>query len=1004
MSLAFNEQQKKAVEHKGGPLLIIAGAGTGKTAVVTGRILSLLKSGAPPSSILALTFMEKAAREMMERIDEEMPMGYEEVWVSTFHSFCDKILRSEAFFLGMDPNYKLMTEAEAYAFFKRNIFDLPLKELRPLNSPSKFISEILKFYSRLQDEDVGCLEFADYVKKEKGNMEKEQYVEMKELSDTYTAWTELKEKEGRMTFGDLISNTIRLFREKPHILEKYREKFEHVLVDEYQDTNYAQNLLVNILMLGKDFEKASAEERKKANITVVGDDDQAIYKFRGAAISNILQFKEVYPELKRVVLTQNYRSNQEILDCAYGLIKNNNPYRLEETEGIQKKLFAVKEPVDDAVRLIFAGDINEEADLIAREILRLAGVSESEVRKFDSKGQAYLLNPEKGDYKFSDICILIRSNSHADEIAPVLRYYGIPYKYSGKKTLYARPEVKFLISFLKVVCDYKDDLNMFNLLQMEFWNLETRDFMEVFSSAKREKISAFEFLNSVLSGRRENFAKKSFSENGVESFKLLVGILKKSFEKVKKGSATSQILYDFLKESGYLKELESEDSGESGFKIQNIAKFFELVKKFEQENKGSNIFEYLDYLDYSVEIGETPSIDDDVFAEYDAVNISTVHGAKGLEFPVVFMVSLVKDRFPARNMSETLPVPLDLVKEELPEQEEKTNIQEERRLFYVGATRAEERLFLTAAQYYGESRSRKSKPSIFLNELLERDVSEELDSVEPKKFSFAKDICTVVDETIPPAFLEDFGKKISYSEVNDYEGCPKKYRYKYVLKIPVPLTHNATFGSAVHATLNDFYKLVKASNDGFEGFLEKPSLEDLFRLYEKNWRSDGYESRKHEEDKKKEGYEMLEKFFNEMHTGDERVLELEKRFKFKVDDVLVSGAVDRIDLLEDDGVELIDYKTGRSKKQKEVDVDIQLVIYGIFAKEVMGYENVKASLMFLGEGIKMSTEIDEGKMEDVKKKVKDVAGLIAGCNFEAKPSYFGCRYCDYRSVCDDVFN
>lgn len=1004
MSLAFNEQQKKAVEHKGGPLLIIAGAGTGKTAVVTGRILSLLKSGAPPSSILALTFMEKAAREMMERIDEEMPMGYEEVWVSTFHSFCDKILRSEAFFLGMDPNYKLMTEAEAYAFFKRNIFDLPLKELRPLNSPSKFISEILKFYSRLQDEDVGCLEFADYVKKEKGNMEKEQYVEMKELSDTYTAWTELKEKEGRMTFGDLISNTIRLFREKPHILEKYREKFEHVLVDEYQDTNYAQNLLVNILMLGKDFEKASAEERKKANITVVGDDDQAIYKFRGAAISNILQFKEVYPELKRVVLTQNYRSNQEILDCAYGLIKNNNPYRLEETEGIQKKLFAVKEPVDDAVRLIFAGDINEEADLIAREILRLAGVSESEVRKFDSKGQAYLLNPEKGDYKFSDICILIRSNSHADEIAPVLRYYGIPYKYSGKKTLYARPEVKFLISFLKVVCDYKDDLNMFNLLQMEFWNLETRDFMEVFSSAKREKISAFEFLNSVLSGRRENFAKKSFSENGVESFKLLVGILKKSFEKVKKGSATSQILYDFLKESGYLKELESEDSGESGFKIQNIAKFFELVKKFEQENKGSNIFEYLDYLDYSVEIGETPSIDDDVFAEYDAVNISTVHGAKGLEFPVVFMVSLVKDRFPARNMSETLPVPLDLVKEELPEQEEKTNIQEERRLFYVGATRAEERLFLTAAQYYGESRSRKSKPSIFLNELLERDVSEELDSVEPKKFSFAKDICTVVDETIPPAFLEDFGKKISYSEVNDYEGCPKKYRYKYVLKIPVPLTHNATFGSAVHATLNDFYKLVKASNDGFEGFLEKPSLEDLFRLYEKNWRSDGYESRKHEEDKKKEGYEMLEKFFNEMHTGDEKVLELEKRFKFKVDDVLVSGAVDRIDLLEDDGVELIDYKTGRSKKQKEVDVDIQLVIYGIFAKEVMGYENVKASLMFLGEGIKMSTEIDEGKMKDVKKKVKDVAGLIAGCNFEAKPSYFGCRYCDYRSVCDDVFN
>ena len=1006
MSVRFNEQQKKAVEHKSGPLLIIAGAGTGKTAVVTGRILYLLKKKlAKPSEILALTFMEKAANEMIERIDVEMPLGYEEISISTFHSFCDKILRQEGFFLGMDPSYKLMTEAESYAFFKRNIFKLPLETLRPLNAPAKFIGEILKFYSRLQDEDVGFEEFAKYVEKKKGELEKEEYIEMKELADTYKVWTELKQKEARMSFGDLIANTLKLFREKPHILKKYQEKFKYVLVDEYQDTNYSQNVLVNILMLGKDYGKASLSKRKKANITVVGDDDQAIYKFRGAAISNILQFKEIYPDLKRVVLTQNYRSNQEILDCAYGLIKNNNPYRLEETEGIEKRLFATRKPTKNAVNLIFSSDVNEEADSIAREILNLTGKCESDVQKYDSKGQASLLSSSGGEYKFSDVAILVRANSHADDIVSVLRYYGIPYKFSGKKTLYSRPEVKCLISFLKVVCDYKDDLNLFNLLQMEVWGLKTSDFMEVFGNARREKIPSFKFLKSVLDGRRENFAKKSFTKEGLQSFKQLMDILEKSFEKVKEGRATSQILYDFLCDSGYLKSLESDDTAENNFKLQNISKFFELIKKFEQENKGTNIFEYLDYLEYSVDIGETPSIDDDVFAEYDAVNVYTVHGAKGLEFPVVFMPSLVKGRFPGRNMSDTLPVPEELVKEKLPDEEgEKSNIQEERRLFYVGATRAMDKLFLSAAQYYGEARSRKNKPSIFLNELLSRDVVDELDAVERKKFSFAKNICNIDGDIDPASLPKDFGKRISYSEINDYEACPKKYRYKYVLKIPVPLTHNAIFGSVIHLTLKDFYKLVKGANEGFEGFLEKPNLDDLYRLYEKHWRSEGFESKEHEGEKKKKGYEMLKKFFEEIHTGNEKILDLEQRFKFKVEDIIVSGAVDRIDILEDGVVELIDYKTGKAKKQKEVDNDIQLTIYGIFAKESMKVNEVKASLMFLDEGIKMETEMDEKKMDEVKKKVVDVAGAIGRCEFKAKPDYFGCRFCDYKGICEDVFN
>ncbi len=1005
MAFILNEQQKKAVEYSKGPLLIIAGAGTGKTSVITQRIMHLIeKKLAKPSEILALTFTEKATNEMIERIDTEMPFGYEEVFISTFHSFCDHVLRQEAFFLGIDPNYTLMSEAGSYIFFKKNLFEFPLDVLRPVSSPTKFIDVILKHFSRLQDEDVSPTEYLQYVSLKKKDMDENEFKSFLELANTYAKWGELKEKDSKMTFADLITTTLKLFREKPHILKKYQEKFKYVLVDEYQDTNYAQNVLVNTLMLGKDFRKVSAEKKKKANITVVGDDDQAIYKFRGAAISNILQFKEIYPCAERIVLTQNYRSNQDILDSAYALIKNNNPYRLEVTENIDKRLISNKKPSKNSVNLIFRSNFEEESDAISLEILNLVGKGSESVQKFDSQGQSSFLEA-KGKYKFSDIAILVRANSHADDLVPILRYHGIPYKFAGKKGLYSRMEVKYLISFLKTVCDYKDDLAFFNVLSMEVWGLEVRDFIEVFSQAKRDKISAFELLEIIVEGKKENFAKKIFSKKALESFNLIVDIYQKVFKMVKKGEGIVETMLFYFKESGYLKYLEQDDGAENQFKIQNISKFFNLVKKFEQENKGTNVYEYVDYLQYSVDVGETPVIDEDVFAEYDAVNISTVHGAKGLEFPVVFLINLVKGRFPSRNMRDALPIPNELIKEKLPEEGEGSdNLQEERRLFYVGATRAKEKLFLTAAQYYNEGK-RKNKASIFLNELLERDVSDEFAEVESKKgFDFEKSKGVDEAQVDKDLFLRDLGKRISYSEINDYEVCPKKYKYKYILRIPVARGHAATFGSIIHLTLKDFYRLLQHSKEGLEGIIQKPTLEDLYSFYERNWRSDGFESKDHEEERKKRGYEILKNFFENIYTGEEEIIDLEKRFKFNVDEITVSGAVDRIDSLEGGGkvVELIDYKTGKSRKQNEIKNDAQLIIYGIFAKEVMGAEKVKASLLFLDEGVKVDTEIDAEKIGEVKKKIVKVANLIKNCKFKAKPELYSCKYCDYRSICEDA--
>jgi len=315
--MELNKDQLEAVNHKSGPLFIIAGAGTGKTSVITERIKYLIEKGSvKPSEILALTFTEKAASEMDERIDIAMPYGYEEVQVSTFHSFCDKLLKQESTYIGLNSSYSLMSDSESYMLFRRHLFEFPLDKFRPLGNPTKSISDILKFFSRLQDEDIDPVQYLEYVNglPKGSDEEKEFFSEGLELAKTYEMYSEIKLKESKLDFGDVITLTLKLFRKKANILKKYHDKYKYVLVDEYQDTNYSQNVLVNMLALGKEPKQASQKEKKLANITVVGDDDQAIYKFRGAAISNILQFKDMYPTAKRVVLNSNYRSTQEILD------------------------------------------------------------------------------------------------------------------------------------------------------------------------------------------------------------------------------------------------------------------------------------------------------------------------------------------------------------------------------------------------------------------------------------------------------------------------------------------------------------------------------------------------------------------------------------------------------------------------------------------------------------------------------------------------------------------
>ena len=325
----LNKEQFEAVTQKDGPLLIVAGAGTGKTSVITQKIAWLIEQGcANTDEILALTFTEKAAGEMEERVDKLLPMGYLDLWISTFHSFCERILREEGLVVGLPTDFKLLNTTEGWMLVKKNIDKFNLDYYKPLGNPTKFIHALLNHFSRAKDEVIDPEDYLKYAEKLKLDGARidsaideigteEDILKTKEIAESYHVYQQLLLENNYLDFGDLINYTLKLFKKRPKVLKKYQEQFKYVLVDEFQDTNWAQYELIKML----------ASPRN--NLTVVGDDDQSIFRFRGASMSNILQFKKDYPKSKNIVLVNNYRNNQNILDLSYDFIKLNNPNRLE---------------------------------------------------------------------------------------------------------------------------------------------------------------------------------------------------------------------------------------------------------------------------------------------------------------------------------------------------------------------------------------------------------------------------------------------------------------------------------------------------------------------------------------------------------------------------------------------------------------------------------------------------------------------------------------------------
>jgi DNA helicase-2/ATP-dependent DNA helicase PcrA len=956
----LNREQNEAVTHTDGPLLIIAGAGTGKTTVVTRRIAWLISEGlAKTSEILALTFTDKAALEMQERVDILVPYGYTDIWVMTFHAFGDRILRENALEVGLNPDFKVLTRPESAVFFREHLFAFDLSYYRPLSEPTRFIEALVALFSRAKDEDISPQEYLDYAQdiilKAKANPQdaalEELSVQQGEIAHAFARYQELLAQEGKVDFGNQFYLGLKLLREHPLILERYQEQFKYILVDEFQDTNVAQYQIVKLL---------SGENK---NITVVADDDQAVYRFRGAAYSNILSFMQDFPQANKVSLIQNYRSPQPILDSAYRLIQHNNPERFEIKANINKRLIGRCQQGQNPAHLHF--DTNStEADQLAKMIQEKAG---------------------QPGFRYKDFAILVRSNSDAQPFLQALNMLGIPWQFSGNQGLYTREEVKLCISFLRVTANLSDSLSLYYLTSSPVYQLPLQDLSLCMHFARRRNQS----LHQVLKNIGDIPELKELSSGTRKKVESLLKDLDKFLE-ASRSQTTGRLLYSFLQDTGFLKELTRDPTQEKEEQIQNIAKFFYLVRDFELVAKEDRVLNFINYLNLLIEAGDDPAtVEADL--DTDAVNVLTIHKAKGLEFRVVFMVSLVQGRFPWPHRKQPIELPDALIKEILPSGD--FHIQEERRLFYVGMTRAKEELYFTSAADYGGSRERR------LSQFPREALGQEAKETEKKKASALEAIerfAPPVESKATPAgeIPQDKVLHLSYYQIDDYLTCPLKYKYVHILRIPIMEHHTVIYGRAIHAAVSKFFQYK------IQG--KKMELAQLLAAFSESFDPQGFLSQEHQEERSKVAHDALVRFYSEQERINITPAFIEKDFSFMYENNKIIGRFDRVDMEEGSAV-IIDFKSSEIKKQKDADrrtkESLQLSLYALAYKNIFGLLPKRVELHFLEAGLVGVAAKDAEDLEEAQEKIKEAARGIRQCEFKVHPSYMACTYCAYNQIC-----
>lgn len=966
--LQLNEAQRRAIAHGEGPLLVIAGAGTGKTRVITERIRYLLQTNSSLSgeNILGLTFTNKAAGEMKARVVRATGERGKTVTLETFHAFCEKLLKEAA------PERLMIDKVDHWILLRRNLGRLKLEKYRRLADPGQFLNDFVDFFSRCQDELVSSEDYqryadelAEQLEANRAELEEDAFQEraeevalQQEIARAYRASEELLREKKRVSFGSLITGAVEQLETNGELRQTLQEKYRYILVDEFQDTNIAQLRLLELL----------AGERK--NIVAVGDNDQAIYRFRGASFGSFKLFLERFAGWRegqdsakyRVSLVDNYRSTPNILRVATQVIAQNTV-----SADFPKKVLSANKEESEKVRIVELEAEQEEARWIAEELQRLHAAGR----------------------KWRDFAVLYRQHAHRDELVEELSRQKIPFVIS-KLSILDHPLVKDVIAYLRLIVTPFDDIACARVLAAPAWGLEPADLVRLAERARKEKKALYDMLQ--LPQGQLPFDSSHASLGGLVEF--LSGQ-----RKMLRRLTAREILGDLLE---WL-EIELRAGAQDR---KYVARLTEFAKEWEPKSETRSLTEFVEYLGYYSQAGGNISLEDDFPG--DAVQLMTVHGAKGLEFPQVFLLRVNNKKFPASERPRVFEFPAALMKEGEPA--EQFHMQEERRLFYVALTRAENRLTLTTLT------EKKGKIPVFIEDILmdpaikRRDVHQmkpklsdvlltakqgATDNAEarlfpapaepPKIFSRIADWAL---EFHPPA-AEPL--TLSPSAVSNYRSCPQQYLFSRSWSLKEGPKAVLSFGSVMHTTIKRFIDQLRKG--------VKLPFEEVARIFETEWSSAGFEDNYQEQGYKQDGLEQLRAFHAGILEALPKVLEQEKSFELPLENnVTIIGRMDQVNSLGRNDVEIIDYKTGKPKKDAEAKKDLQLSLYALAAKEIFEWNPVRLVFHYLQTNQTQVTTRDTKQLDEAQKIVLEAAADIRAGEFPPNPGFI-CRNCAYKPIC-----
>ncbi|HEY6338924.1 MAG TPA: ATP-dependent DNA helicase [Candidatus Sulfotelmatobacter sp.] len=970
-SFVPDEPQRQAIEHIHGPVLVVAGAGTGKTSVLVQRIAHLVEAGhARPNEILALTYTRNAANAMRERVGATLGKG---VRAATFHDCCLDVLKRA----GQD--FGVLDDVDLWIYLRRRLRYLRLQYYVRAANVSQFLSDLLGFLSRCHDELVTPEKYSRYVAnlergelpiprvaKSKNQLEDAEVLgrcrEIARVFETVERW--LKE-DGLGTFSHMITRAHALLQSDPSLLEAEGAKARFILVDEFQDANFAQVKILSLL--------AGTE----ANLFAVGDPDQAIYRFRGASSAAFELFHRHFPDAKRIVLQKNRRSTTPILRCAFALIDENPPVFAKKNDAAYRR-----EPLQSARE--------EEAAQQGKPLLSPpVGVVSFAVREAEGPDVAGVIKEvqRKLRCRWKDFAVLYRSHLHRDEVIRELAEAEIPFAIENLDVSDA-PEVRDLFACLRAVWSAGDDVSLFRAAALPQFDVDPEQLRAAMRSMARDGRDRKSGQDEKQAGDRPTPSLGTVLEK-VPGGLAVLDVIREAREEIKGGDANGREALAIVARSFQF---------DQGSPI--IGAVFDFVKIWQEKpvNQLADLNHLIEYLGYFREANGVISMPTDENA--DAVRLMTVHLAKGLEFPHVFILRANSSSFPASYRETLVEFPNQLRDpDSVAEGDDRTlYAQEERRLFYVAMTRARDSLHIYAKQGIGKDKT----PAGYVREVLQEPGLHRYLVQRPARPSQAMiEILAAASPAYPaPSHTAEWIElpatpglhaRLSASAVDTYERCPLQFKLERDWRMPRDIPAAMQYGAAMHRVLRTYYDSVR---DG-----RAKSDDELIDQLRQDLSSAGIQDRYQHELYEKQGVEQLRDFLESARVAAApEVLHTEEAFEVRFGETVVVGRIDRIDRAPDGSVRVLDYKTGKARTQEDADESLQLSIYSLAAQEKWGYRVGSVAFHNLEGNVAVATRRSILQLEEARERVRAAAQGIAAGDFRAKPD-FHCSFCPYRSVC-----